>query len=89
MLLPPVRLQHLTWEELDSLLIGQDVRRQKDLAGFRLIAVQVHNMLAEKGLKPHEYLPLPAVDGNLVQAKPANKEWLTRMKQKYGDKLEA
>ena len=36
---------------------------QKLLAGHRLVAVQAYNLVADKPLKDHEYLPLPAVDG--------------------------
>jgi hypothetical protein len=71
------------------MLAGQDARRQKDLVGFRLIASQVYNMLADKALKPHEYLPLPAIDQLNSVVRQPNAEWRRRMQEKYGDKLEA
>lgn len=86
--MPPRRLRQLTWDELDSLLIGADTRRQKDLMGFRLVALQVYNAHAEKPLRPHEYLRLPAVDGPALAPRKANDAWLQRMKEKHGDKLE-
>lgn len=89
LLLAPWRLRQLTWDELDSLLAGQDVRRQKDMVAFRLIALQVYNALAEKPLKPHEYLRLPAVDAAATHSPKPDAGWLERMRAKHGDKLEA
>jgi hypothetical protein len=78
----------LTWDELDHLQHGADVARQKELVGFRIVAVQVANMLAEKQIRPTDYFYLPAVDGPPAEAKPINAEWLARKRAKYGDKLE-
>lgn len=61
--LPPRTARGLTWPELDSYLAGYDVRLQRQMAGFRLVAAQVYNVLAEQPLSPAAYLPLPAVDG--------------------------
>lgn len=89
-LLKPKWLKRLTWDSLDTLLAGQEVRRQKDLEGFRLVAVQAYNLVAEPGLSPKDYLHLPAVDGELkVLGGPKRDAWKERMKQRYGDKLEA
>lgn len=53
----------LTWVQVDFYLHGYEARRQKDLAGHRLTAALVYNALADKPLKPAEFLHLPAVDG--------------------------
>lgn len=88
LLLPNWQYTQLTWDQLDSILAGQDTRRQRELVGFRLVAAQVHNMLADKALKPHEYLYLPAIDELSGSVRKPNSDWLQRMKEKHGDKLE-
>jgi hypothetical protein len=61
--MPVPQARALSWVEVDNTLHGYAVRQQKTLVGFRLVAVQVHNTVAEKPISAHEYLPLPAVDG--------------------------
>lgn len=86
--LKPKRLERLTWQELDHLQHGADVARQKDLVGFRLVAVQIANLLAEKPTQPTEYFRLPAVDGPPAAPKAPDAGWLERMKARYGNRLE-
>lgn len=88
------RLRTLTWDQLDLLQAGQDVRRQKDLAAIRLLAAQDYNLAVEKQdrLAPKHYLWLPAVDGprqqQITQPNPGHADWKARMKEKYGDLME-
>lgn len=92
LLLPPVRLRQLTWDELDSLYAGQDVRRQKDLVGFRMVAAQAYNLAVEAKdrLAESAYLPLPSIDRPApVAATPERASWQARMKERFGDLLEA
>lgn len=78
----------MTWDELDSLQAGQEVRRQKDLVGHRWVATLVRNALAKDPLSEPAYIPLPAVDAPKRPAAPAiNSEYQARMKEKYGDLL--
>lgn len=58
----PATVRALSWCEVDSYLCGYERRRQKELAGFRLVAVQVYNALAETPMRPEDWLPLPLID---------------------------
>ena len=58
----PATVRALAWCEVDSYLSGYERRRQKELAGFRLVAIQVYNALAEAPMRPEDWLPLPLVD---------------------------
>jgi len=49
--------------QVDFYLHGYEARRQKELAGHRLTASLVYNALADKPLKPSDFLFLPAIDG--------------------------
>lgn len=54
------------------------------MVGFRLVATQVYNALAEKPLTEREYLPLPAVDGPTpAPTGGADADWLARKKLEY------
>lgn len=71
LLLPPERLQRLAWDELDCILAGQEVARQKALVPARLLATQLYNLLPDEKLgplTPERFLPLWAID---PPAKPA------------------
>ena len=58
----PATVRALAWCEVDSYLCGYERRRQKELAGFRLVAVQVYNALAETPMSAEDWLPLPLID---------------------------
>ena len=60
--LPPSVVRALAWCEIDSCLSGYERRRQKELAGFRLVAIQVYNALAETPMQAADWLPLPLID---------------------------
>jgi hypothetical protein len=71
------------------------MRRQKDMALIRHLAVQDYNMAVEKTdrLSAAQYMWLPAVDGPLQRSgtgstSAGNEEWKARMKERYGDLLE-
>ena len=81
----------LTWPEVDSYQHGYDTRHQKALAGHRLVATMVYNALADKPLKEHEFLPLPAVDGARAAARPGpnrpDAAFLERMARRFGEPI--
>lgn len=90
LLLPLRRVHSLTWDEVDSLFAGQDVRRQKDMVGFRRLSTQLYNLMPSEKTGPltaEQFLPLPAVDGPKPKVAVVTRS--QRMKDKYGDKLES
>lgn len=93
--LPPYRLATLTWDQLDVMLAGQDVRRQKDLVGIRKLATLQFNLAVEAKdrLSEEAFMALPAVDKAVAtQADalntPARLAWLIKKKLAYGDDFE-
>ena len=66
----PATVRALAWCEVDSYLSGYERRRQKELAGFRLVAVQVYNALAETPMRAEDWLPLPLIDLPAAEAAP-------------------
>ena len=82
--LRPAEAKALSWPEVDAYLNGNQTRHQKQLYGPRLVALQVYNLLAEKPLHAHEYLPLPLIDRAPPMPTGIDAAFLARMEKRLG-----
>lgn len=81
--LAPAVARGLDWLEVDHYYHGYEARRQKALEGHRVTANLIYNALADKPLKPAQFLSLPAVDGVVsIGLSPEKLEELKQMRDR-------
>jgi len=87
--LAPAVARGLDWVEVYHYQQGHARRQQRELAGHRLVATLLRNSMSEEAITPHEFLPLPLVDGpdpdgsGITAASTA--ALLARMKERFGE----